>query len=357
MRTGKPCSIGQRRAVHRHRQHRVAAVGQRLERGAAGPAVLGGLQHRVGAGSAPRPRPAAAASRTPLHQALPIRSPPTSLDTQFRVIQSSVDLPGQQVVVGQHDLLLDHAVDAQRPVGGLDRGLRDGGVDQVEVRRGRHPRRRPRRRPSVGPGRHRRLAHPGEAQQLAGLPRPGAGPGRRPGRRPEDDRAGRRSAPPARRTSAGSGGPDAAPTGSAARPPPASASAARVATVGASERRSGSVSSASTTIQVSEARRRPAARRWRWRPRSVSTARTADGRERDVHRDRATTSSDRASRPMPTNIRASSSSTTTTSERLVGAPDAPGSRTRRPRRGRAARPARRPRPPGSPGWSAASATR
>ncbi|MCY1367570.1 hypothetical protein D9M69_545130 [compost metagenome] len=31
-----------------------------------------------------------AASRTPLHQALPIRSPPTSLDTQLSVIQSSV---------------------------------------------------------------------------------------------------------------------------------------------------------------------------------------------------------------------------------------------------------------------------
>ena len=39
----------QRLAVHRHRQDRVAAVDQRGQRGAAGPAVVGGLQHGVGA--------------------------------------------------------------------------------------------------------------------------------------------------------------------------------------------------------------------------------------------------------------------------------------------------------------------
>ena len=39
----------ERLAVHRERQHRVAVVGQRGQRGAAVPAVLRGLQHRVGA--------------------------------------------------------------------------------------------------------------------------------------------------------------------------------------------------------------------------------------------------------------------------------------------------------------------
>ena len=40
----------QRLAVHRDREHRVAVVGQRDERGAAGPAVVRGLQHGVGVG-------------------------------------------------------------------------------------------------------------------------------------------------------------------------------------------------------------------------------------------------------------------------------------------------------------------
>ena len=40
----------QRLAVHRDREHRVAVVGERRQRRAAGPAVVGGLQHGVGAG-------------------------------------------------------------------------------------------------------------------------------------------------------------------------------------------------------------------------------------------------------------------------------------------------------------------
>ena len=110
----------QRLAVHRHREHRVAAVGEGLERGAAGPAVVGGLQHGVGAGLRRRPRPGRRASSTPLHQALPIRSPPTGLETQLSVTQASVSSRCDQVVVGQRDLVVDHAVDAQLPVGGLD---------------------------------------------------------------------------------------------------------------------------------------------------------------------------------------------------------------------------------------------
>ena len=144
----------QRPAVHRDRQHRVAVVGERGERRAAGPAVLGGLQHRVGAGEQTRPRPRIGASRTPLHQALPIRSPPTSLLTQLRVTQASVNSPGEQVVVGQRDLALDHPVDPQRPVLRLDRRHHDRGVDPVEAVGRGHPaadalRRRGRRRPGT----------------------------------------------------------------------------------------------------------------------------------------------------------------------------------------------------------------
>ena len=40
---------------------------------------------------------------------------------------------GEQLVVGQHDLAVDHAVDPQPPVAGLDRRHHDRGVDQVEV--------------------------------------------------------------------------------------------------------------------------------------------------------------------------------------------------------------------------------
>ena len=62
-----------------------------------------------------------------------MRSPPTSLETQLRVIQASVNCRSSRSCVGQRDLPVDHAVDAQRPVLRLDRGHDDRGVDPVEV--------------------------------------------------------------------------------------------------------------------------------------------------------------------------------------------------------------------------------
>ena len=122
---------GQRLAVHGDRQHRVAVVGQRGERGAAGPAVVGGLQHGVGAvldaGLAQQ-----VGGRTPLHQALPISRPPTGLETQLRVTHASVGSRGHQVGVGEHHLAVDHPVDPQLPVLRLDRRRDQRGVDQVE---------------------------------------------------------------------------------------------------------------------------------------------------------------------------------------------------------------------------------
>ena len=149
----------QRPAVHGDRQHRVAVVGERGERGGAGPAVLRGLQHAVGVRRGRRPRASRSAIRTPLHQALPTRPPPTSLDTQLRVTHASVSAAGDEVVVGQHQLAVDHPVDAQPPVLGLDRRHRDGGVDEVEVVVGRLP-----RRESAQPDRRRgRRAGDGDA--------------------------------------------------------------------------------------------------------------------------------------------------------------------------------------------------
>ena len=48
-----------------------------------------------------RPRASRSAIRTPLHQAFPIRSPPTGLETQQIVTQSSVSLPVQQLAVAR----------------------------------------------------------------------------------------------------------------------------------------------------------------------------------------------------------------------------------------------------------------
>jgi hypothetical protein len=62
---------------------------------------------------------------------LPTSLPPTSFDTH--VIVMSVSIIGRSAVgVGELDLVVDHAVDAQRPVLGRDLGDDEGGVDAVE---------------------------------------------------------------------------------------------------------------------------------------------------------------------------------------------------------------------------------
>ena len=120
VRTGKPWSIGSGWPFIA-----TASIALRSSVGRPAGCRRSSRRRRSGARRPRRPgrRPSAAgrASRTPLHQALPIRSPPTSLDTQLSVIHASVRSPGEQLVVGQHQLAVDHAVDPQRPVPRLDR--------------------------------------------------------------------------------------------------------------------------------------------------------------------------------------------------------------------------------------------
>ena len=122
----------QRLAVHRDRQHRVGpGVGELLQRGAAGPAVPRGLQHRVGA---------ALDAGLGEQRVDPDAAPPGVADQRaadgvgHAVERQPVlgDLPVDELLVGQRDLAVDHAVDAQAPLVGLDRGRGDRGVDQVE---------------------------------------------------------------------------------------------------------------------------------------------------------------------------------------------------------------------------------
>ena len=89
--------------------------------------------------------------RTPVHHALPIRSPPTSFETQQSVTHVSVRPPGQQILVGEGDLVVDHAVDAQLPVVRVDRGNDQRRVDPVEVVVRHPPRRRCREMPVSAP--------------------------------------------------------------------------------------------------------------------------------------------------------------------------------------------------------------
>ena len=87
----------QRPAVHGDRQHRVAVVGERRRAACRRSSRPRRSAARVGVG-ADAASASRSASRTPLHQALPIRSPPTGLDTQLRVIQASVSRRSMQVL-------------------------------------------------------------------------------------------------------------------------------------------------------------------------------------------------------------------------------------------------------------------
>ena len=75
---------------------------------------------------------------------------------------------GEQLVVGQLHLVVDHAVDPQPPVARLDRRHHDRGVDQVEVVVRRLPR-TDALEPDPRARRDRRLGDAGEPQQPAGL--------------------------------------------------------------------------------------------------------------------------------------------------------------------------------------------
>ncbi len=90
VRTGKPCSIGSGSPFIA-----TASMALRLRSvsAASGVPQVQPSSEVCRTASAPSCSPASASSpanRTPLHQALPIRLPPTGLDTQFSVIQSSV---------------------------------------------------------------------------------------------------------------------------------------------------------------------------------------------------------------------------------------------------------------------------
>ena len=73
-----------------------------------------------------------------------------------------------QVLVGQHHLAVDHAVDPELPVGGLDGGDDDRGVDPVEVVGRDHPR-RDARQPDPRALRDPRRGDPGQPEQPTGL--------------------------------------------------------------------------------------------------------------------------------------------------------------------------------------------
>ena len=110
------------------------------------------------------------------------------------------ELPVHEVGVGQRDLPVDLAVDAQRPVLRLDGRYDDRGVDPVEVRRspvchGETP-----LSPIAGGRRHPRLGHLRRAGAAGGSPRRAGGPGRRPGRPHRAPRRRPRSARPGSRT-------------------------------------------------------------------------------------------------------------------------------------------------------------
>ena len=81
--------------------------------------------------------------------------PPTSLDTQVNVRVRRDERAGEQVGERERDLVVDHAVDPQRPVRGRERGDAQRGVDPVEVRVGRDHRGRA-ERGEVRAGRYRR---------------------------------------------------------------------------------------------------------------------------------------------------------------------------------------------------------
>ncbi len=129
-------------------EHRVSVVGQGLERSAAGPAVLGGLL-------APRRRractPASASRSRDPDPAPPGVADQVAADLVGDTVEGDPglgDLSVEQVLIGQRDLLVDHPVDPQLPVLGVDGGRHDGRTDLVEINVRRPPREpgRPRQR-------------------------------------------------------------------------------------------------------------------------------------------------------------------------------------------------------------------
>jgi hypothetical protein len=123
----------QRLAIHPVGQQGVAVVGEGFERSGTGPAVVGGLQHRVG---------------TILHAALgedrgDPGAGPEGVPGQIapdRIAHAGERDPGMvdgtRHQVGQVELHrpVDHAADPKAPVGRIDRGHHQGRVDAVEAR-------------------------------------------------------------------------------------------------------------------------------------------------------------------------------------------------------------------------------
>ena len=169
---------GQGHSIHPDRQHRIPVVGERLDRGSGGPTVGRGGQHHVGVGG----------NSGRLQQIThPISGPGRVGDevTADRVGHTRQGhglldrLEFLQILEGVGHFFVDHAVNAQPPVGAGQLGHAQRGVDPVElvVRSDEtsqcdilrlHPGRRRRRRGSGGGQRERvavaghRLGAPGE---------------------------------------------------------------------------------------------------------------------------------------------------------------------------------------------------
>ena len=186
MRTGKPWSMGSGRPFIASASIASRSSVRARERRAAVPAVLRGLEHGVCVGVHAR-----------LRQQVghPDAAPPGVADEVAPdAVRHAVEgdpglgaLPVEQVLVGHHDLAVDHAVDPQAPVAGLDRGSHDRGVDQVEVVVPRLPGSDAGNPDPRGRG-DLRLGDRRSASAVAGSPRAAVARGRPGGRRPREDR-------------------------------------------------------------------------------------------------------------------------------------------------------------------------
>ena len=121
-RTGRarPCAreavLGrQRLAVHRDGEHRVAAVDERPRSACRSSTRRPTCDTIWSAPGGRPPRPAGRRAGTPSQRALPTYLPPTSFETQVSVMSRSIDRELEQLVEGELDLPVDHAVDAQAP--------------------------------------------------------------------------------------------------------------------------------------------------------------------------------------------------------------------------------------------------
>src|SRR5271165_4409238 len=132
----------QRLAVHRHREQRVPAVHHGLHRGARGEPVHRGAHQLVRPGLDPRlTQHRGQAGAQPLRVA-DVRA----ADRVGHAAQGDVVLdqrPLEQLVEGERDLPVDHAVDPQLPVRRVDLRQDERGVYPVEARVGRDERREP----------------------------------------------------------------------------------------------------------------------------------------------------------------------------------------------------------------------